>query len=160
RFSLDALRRRAPDGPARSPAVIVVWLQLAAIYAIAGLLKNGPTWRDGTAIHYMLWRADVVTPLGVALREHLPLWLSKALSWGTQAIELALPVLILMPVRLTTARRAAIALTVALQAGIALIVDLGIYQPTMLACAALLLTPPDWAWLAERRVPRLLVDRA
>jgi hypothetical protein len=158
RFSLDARRLRPPK-EVRSIAVLAILIQLSGIYLLAGIQKNGPTWHEGTAIHYFLQRCDVVTSFGLAIRDHFPEWLGKFMSWATLAIEDLLPLLLFTPFRTVTARRIAIVLMVALNAGIALLVDLGIYQPTMVILCVLFLSDEDWAILRRLRPLRFIVDR-
>jgi hypothetical protein len=65
-FSVDAARRAARDGAGsawsgvvaltHNVAVLAVAIQIAVIYAVAGLTKAfGETWRNGTAL-YFAWR--------------------------------------------------------------------------------------------------------
>ena len=100
RFSVDAVREslragadetppelaagvpRADNTPVASLAVLCLLLQLAAIYWFNALHKTGPTWRDGTAVHYVLHQERIVTGLGLWAREHLPFSFWKAAARG------------------------------------------------------------------------------
>src|SRR5262249_52748105 len=51
----------APDTrPVVSLAVLGLLLQLAVIYWFNFVHKSGPTWKDGTAVHYVLWQERIV----------------------------------------------------------------------------------------------------
>jgi len=174
RYSIDSLRARLradPDltvedlaqgagvsrekAPAVSLAVLAIFAQLAVIYLFNGLQKNGPTWRQGSAIHYMLHSEGLVTALGLWVRGWLTPRQSQALTWSALTIELLLPLLLLVPVARRHARRLAIALIVALHVGIGLFFNLGIFAPVMIAFTPFLVGAEDWdaldRWWAKRR---------
>ena len=163
RYSIDSLRaqlRPAPGAnvsdlllkgaapsertPVVSWAVLAVVAQLAVIYFLNAAQKNGPTWREGTAVHYILYYANVVTPLGVWARGWVTPRASQLLTWSTRFTEAVLPLLLLTPFAQRQARWLAIALVVALHVGFGLFLDLGIFVPAMLAFAPFLLPASDW----------------
>src|SRR5438552_3431583 len=136
RFSLDAvlasLRRRreqtaaeledraalAPDvAPVVSLAVLAILLQLANSYFWNCINKGGPTWRSGSAVHYVLHQDRMVTWFGVWMRGHMTMTLSRIFSWASLATEATLPALILSPVYRTATRRAALLGVIGLHAG-------------------------------------------
>jgi predicted DCC family thiol-disulfide oxidoreductase YuxK len=168
RFSVDALlaslRARRDETPAdlvpeRLPppderpfvslAALGILLQLAAIYWFNFAHKSGQTWRDGTAIHYVLWQERIITTFGLWAREHAPLALWKALTHGTLVIESAAPFLILAPVFKDWTRALAILALGGLHVGIALLVNVGIFSWAMMAYYPLLLTEGHWRLLAR-----------
>jgi predicted DCC family thiol-disulfide oxidoreductase YuxK len=172
RFSVDALRaslRERPDegaadlAPDRLPppdqtpfvslACLGVLLQLAVIYYFNCVHKSGPTWHEGTAIHYVLWQERIVTTLGLWGREHVPLAVWKALTWGTLVVEGSAPLLLLSPVFRSWTRAIAIFTLLGLHIGIALLVNVGIFSWSMVAYYPLLLTDGHWALLG-RLVPK------
>jgi hypothetical protein len=170
RFSIDALLlasrrpREAADlgvdvpSPPADPrvvslAVLGLLLQLSVIYTFNFLHKSGATWRDGTAVHYMLFQERIVTHLGVWVREQLPFAVTRSLTYGTLFIEAAAPVLILAPFCRRWTRLAAVALLAGLHGGIALLTNLGIFSAAMLTFLPFLLDGAHWDWL-ERRWPR------
>jgi predicted DCC family thiol-disulfide oxidoreductase YuxK len=179
RFSIDALlvslragqdeqpddvtagRLPAPDArPAISLAALAVLLQLAAIYGFNFAHKSGVTWRDGSAIHYTLYQERIVTSLGVWTREHVPFAATRAMTYGTLAIEGAAPLLLLSPIGWRRTRALAVVLLTSLHVGIALMVNLGIFSAAILSYGPLLLDASVWDRLSRRgprRVPRLLV---
>jgi hypothetical protein len=162
RFSVDALllgSRERPDVPSPpadprvvSLAVLGLLAQLSVIYAFNFLHKSGATWREGTAVHYMLFQERIVTQLGVWVREQAPLAVTKALTYGTLFIEAAAPCLILAPFLRRWTRLAAIALLVGLHGGIALLANLGIFSAAMFTFLPFLVDGAHWDWL-ERKWP-------
>jgi hypothetical protein len=175
RYSLDSLRARlaahpgtevealadptvAPPEttPVVSLAALAVVVQLAIVYLLNALQKNGPTWRgEGSAVHYVLYWEAVVTRPGLWLRGWLTPGMSRFLTWSTLGIEAILPLLILTPVARRPARRAAIALIMALHVGFGLTLDLGTFVPAMIAYTPFLVPAAEWdaleAWWRRRR---------
>jgi hypothetical protein len=161
RFSIDAVRaareagaESAPDKPVVELGVLVLTLQLAVIYAFNALQKTGKTWHEGSVVHYMLYQAGNDTWLAVALRNHFTLLHSKIFTYTAWAIEGTLPWLILSPFWRRYTRRAAICLVIALHAGFATFLNLGIFVPAMIAYAPNLLVASDCDAL-ERALVRL-----
>jgi hypothetical protein len=171
RWSVDAAlakRRSATDGDAGTevvaPALTVLLAQLFFIYLLNALHKNGVTWREGSAVHYVLHQDTIVTSLGVWARGWMTPNLSKVLTWGTLAIEWTLPVLLASPIALRATRRAALLLAASLHLGFVLFIDLEMFTPAMLACLPFLLRGEDAAaferwwmtrWSRLRRWPPL-----
>jgi hypothetical protein len=144
-----AERRDAAATTVVSLGVLAVLCQLAFIYFFNAVHKSGATWREGSAVHYVLHYDRLVTPFGVWLRERLSPDGARAMTWSTLAIEWALPWLLLSPIAVRHCRRAAIALVVALHAGIGLCMNLGVFVPAMIAFAPNLLHGDDWDALAR-----------
>src|SRR6202034_2371578 len=62
RFSIDALRLpRLSDPRVVRGAFGILILQFAAIYMFNALQKSGPTWKDGSAVHWVLWQNRLAT---------------------------------------------------------------------------------------------------
>ncbi len=177
RYSVDSLRTRLrlkpgldvsdvflegtapPDRtPVVSLAVLALVAQLAVIYLLNAIQKDGRTWRDGSAVHYVLYYANVVTPLGVLARSWITPRASQLLTWSSRFTEVVLPFLLLAPVAQRSARRLAIALVVALHGAFGLFLNLGIFVPAMLVFTPFLMTAPDWdrieRWWATRGFTR------
>jgi len=171
RFSVDALRtslRARPDEtpadlaperlpppderPAASLACLGILLQLAVIYWFNFSHKTGQTWRDGTAIHYVLWQERIVTSLGLWAREHLPLALWRTLTHGTLVFESVMPAVLLCPVLRHWTRGLAVVALTAFHGSIALLINLGVFSPAMIAYVPFLLTDGHWR-LFGRLVP-------
>ena len=171
RFSVDALRASLRARPNETPeelaagppppdvrqttslAALGLLLQIALIYGFNYAYKSGPTWRDGSAVHYVLWQDRIVTWLGLQVRSHAPLALTRFLTRATLVIEAATPVLVLTPLFWRWTRFAAVLLLTGLHVGIALLANLGIFSPAMMALVPFLLTDAQWALFA-RLVPR------
>jgi hypothetical protein len=152
RWSVDAaLERRRGARPRDTgtevvaPAVAVLLGQLFFIYLFNALHKNGATWRDGSAVHYVLHQDTIVTWFGLWVRGWMTPSLSKALTWGTLAVEWTLPVLLVSPVALRATRRAALCLAASLHIGFVLFINLEMFTPAMVAVLPFLLRAEDAA---------------
>ena len=171
RFSVDAIRASLRARPDETPAELAagvpppeerqttslaalgLLLQIAVIYWLNFLQKNGPTWRDGSAVHYVLWQERIITWVGLQVREHAPYALTKLLTKGTLLIEAAAAFLVLTPIFWRWTRFLAALLLVGLHGGIALLVNLGVFSAAMIAFQPYLLTEAQWRLFA-RLVPR------
>ncbi|WP_129787746.1 HTTM domain-containing protein [Promicromonospora panici] len=151
RWSLDARRRAgdagrrgsaavvAPSGrPGRgqvrnlvhNAAVLAVGAQICLAYVLSGLFKLlGDEWRDGSAVYYPLslpqFRPWPVLADLVAGSE----WLVPAVSWGTLALQLAFPLLLLQ----RHLRTAGITGALVMHAGIAVVMGLPFFSLFMMA---------------------------
>ncbi|HTU60195.1 MAG TPA: HTTM domain-containing protein, partial [Polyangiales bacterium] len=154
-FSIDRwlAQTRDPDAPEPQPvkslAALALLLQIAVIYFFNAAHKTGSTWREGSAVYYMLHQARIVTVFGLWVRDHVPLPLLQALSYATLVIEWTLPLLIMSP-WLLWPRRLAFALIWSFHGSIALLANLGLFSPVMMVFSAILLGPADWEWLERR----------
>jgi Vitamin K-dependent gamma-carboxylase/Lipase maturation factor len=163
RWSLDSFRSRSEsDEPAQNRAanpfvslsVLALRTQLCVIYLLNALNKTGQTWKEGSAVHYLLHQARIVTPFGIWLRQHAPTPLLQAMTYGTLVVEYAIPLLIVVPWLAPWPRRLAIALIWGLHTNIALLANLGVFSPIMMVAALCLLGAEDFEWLASRRRTR------
>lgn len=161
RFSLDALRRDAalPNVKARvaaraqarlplfTLAALAILLQAAVIYWLNAAHKSGITWRNGDAVHLVLWQHRVNTPMALWFSGHEPSWFSPLSTWLTKRTELILPVLLLWPSHPVQSRSLAFVLAIFLHGGIALCLTLGPFSYAMI-CLLWLAVPGqalDWA---------------
>jgi hypothetical protein len=172
RCSIDALRRDAalPGVGARasvrrclsakvsSLAVAAIILQIVAIYCLNVAHKVGPTWRAGSAVHYVLWQNRVNTQIGNWLAYHEPGWLSPLSTRMTMVTEALIPVLVLLPVFRTYTRSLAFVLALGLHGGIALVMTLGPFSYAMLALMSLMI-PAEVLERAAKLIPRLWLRR-
>ncbi len=160
RFSVDALRTDAPPDPTPvvSLAVLAATLQLAVIYFFNAVHKDGVTWMRGLSVYYVLHQERIIGPFGWWAREHLPLAATKALTYGTLAVEGVLPVLILSPVGKPWTRRLAVLLVWTLHLGIQTFANFGLFSPVMCVFSTLLVTTQDWDAIV--RLGRARVGRA
>jgi predicted DCC family thiol-disulfide oxidoreductase YuxK len=171
RFSVDAVlaslrarRGETPDDlakglpepdntPARSLAVLGLLLQIAIIYWFNYVHKSGVTWKDGTAVYYVLHQERIITWVGLQIREHLPYVVTKVLTYGTLIVEAAIPFLVLTPVLWRVTRPLALVLLVGLHGSIAAMVNLGIFSAAMIAYDPFLLDTVHWK-LFGKLVPK------
>jgi hypothetical protein len=171
RLSFDALRREAAlphlrariklrkklEAPAVSLAVLALTLQIVGIYWLNAVHKSGPTWKDGSAVHYVLWQNRVTTQFAWWLAHHEPSWFSWVSTKGTLVIEYAIPLLVLYPYAAWT-RVLAFVMAIALHGGIAVVMTLGPFSYAMITLVSSRLPPEALAFVA-RRSPRTLVLR-
>jgi predicted DCC family thiol-disulfide oxidoreductase YuxK len=168
RFSIDALRaslrarrettaaeladRKAMDVTVSqtvvSLAVLALALEIANSYIFNAAHKGGQTWRQGTAVHYVMHQDRMCTWLAVWMRPHMTLWLSRIMSWSALATEAILPVMLLAPVQKVSARRVAIVCIIGLHLGFQLFINLGLFSFAMIGYTPFLLTGADWDGLA------------
>jgi predicted DCC family thiol-disulfide oxidoreductase YuxK len=130
-------------------AAFAILLQLAISYFFNAIQKGGPTWRQGTAVHYVLYQNRMVTWFGVWMRGYMTPALSRALSYAALATESVLPVLILSPIWRTWTRRAAALAIIGLHIGFQTFINLGVFSWTMIGYVPFLLTASEWALFAR-----------
>jgi predicted DCC family thiol-disulfide oxidoreductase YuxK len=166
RFSIDSLLRslRAREEhvpaqlnersafaikPARvySLACCALLLQLTVIYFFNVVHKSGPTWIDGSAVHYTLHQDRLVKPLGIWMREHLPPAASQALTWTSVATEAIGTLAIASPIFTVYTRALAIVVMPLLHLSFELCLDLGVFSFAMMSFFPLLLAPEHWTFL-------------
>jgi hypothetical protein len=166
RFSLDhllrSLRERREQTPAeleqRAPmirsettyarlAYFAILLNFSCIYYFNYAHKTGATWREGSAVHWVLWQNRIATIWAAIVRMHEPAWLSPFLTRSTLLIEAMLPVLILFPAGLRWTRRAAVLAIFGLHTSISLMMTLGPFSYSMMSFGLLLIRSDDWEWL-------------
>jgi Vitamin K-dependent gamma-carboxylase len=150
----DALGPRADGASHVSIVALVLFVQLAVIYGFNAANKTGETWRNGSAVHYILWMNGTNTHFAEFVRHHEPAWFSPLLTRGTLLFEWSAVLLALTPVFRKWARRVLIAGMWAFHLGIASMLSLGPFAYVMIAYSFLLVGPWDWEFLA-RRFPRL-----
>jgi hypothetical protein len=138
-----------------------ILLNFACIYFFNYAHKTGPTWRAGSAVHWVLWQNRIATMWAAMLRMHEPAWLSPVLTRSTLVIEALLPVLILFPTGQRWTRRAAIVVIFGLHVSISLMMTLGPFSYSMMSFGLLLIRSEDWDWLgralASKRPRRAVV---
>lgn len=177
RFSVDAMRaslreRReaseeelndradlvppAKTAPYVSLIGLVILLQISAIYFFNVVHKTGPAWRNGTAVHYVLYVDRMVTPLVGMVREYIPPVFILGLTKFVMAAEAAIPVCALSPLGRVWARRLTIVLMNALHLGFGSVFVLGPFAWALCVFSTLLFSREDWevAAMTMRRVHR------
>ena len=130
-------------------AAFTIILQLAISYFFNAIQKGGPTWRQGTAVHYVLYQNRMVTWFGVWMRGHMTPTLSRVLSYAALTTEGLLPLLILSPIRRTWTRRAAVVAVIGLHIGFQTFINLGVFSWTMIGYTPFLLTASEWTSFAR-----------
>jgi hypothetical protein len=151
RFSVDAMRApHLPDvTPVYSLAAPALLLQMVAIYLLNAIAKDGATWRDGSAVYYVLHQERLVSGVGVFLREHAPYRMLTLFTWGTLATEFAAPLLLLFCLWQRHLRWLAMLSLWGLHFGLWLTTNLSLFQLTMMSIPLLLLDAEDWARIAS-----------
>src|SRR5204863_1426408 len=124
--------------------------QVGLIYTFSALAKWGPTWRDGTAIHYALHCDQFSRPLGTWMG-NLPVAITRVLTQGTWLLEAAALPMIVSPLGQPWFRRGALIGLSLLQVGIGLTMRIGTFSATMLVSHLLLVSDRDWQWRPTRR---------
>jgi hypothetical protein len=174
RFSVDALlaslKRRRERGEAElndraellpaeierpfvSAVGLAITLQIAAIYYFNVIHKTGPQWKDGTAVHYVLYTDRMVTPMVALVRDHIPNVLILFMTRSTLALEALIPIVLLQPLSRTWARRAVIASMCTLHLAFGTAMTLGPFAWSLCTFATLLFSPDDWE-IASRTMRR------
>ena len=143
-LALDAARD--PGWTPTSIAALAVLAQLAIVYACMALQQKGDAWADGNGLYYALNTERWASPVGAALRG-LPGGLLGVWARAFRAAELAVPVLLFVPLPVVAARYArlaAAALIVFTGLTLAIPFSLGLFGWTLAASAALVLAPGTW----------------
>lgn len=175
RFSVDALlaslkRRRertaddlndrsALDDPAKPNEHVtligpIVLLQISAIYFFNVVHKTGPAWKNGTAVHFVLYVDRMVTPIVADIREYVPGWLILFMTRMVLAFEAAIPVCLLSPLGRVWARRLALVMMNVLHIGFGTTFVLGPFAWALCIFSTLLIGREDWE-IAARTMRRL-----
>jgi hypothetical protein len=165
RFSVDSLVLelrhvvRAESRPARPQGVaafacFALLLQLAAVYLFNAWQKNGPMWRDGSLLHYVLELDPIITRYGLALRSELTPSMSAFLTHASRFGEAFVPVLLLFPVARPIARSLAIATIVGLHLGFAALMNVGLFSLAMIAYTPFFAPGALWDFFERRRSAR------
>jgi predicted DCC family thiol-disulfide oxidoreductase YuxK len=180
RFSLDALRdamaardekgpaalndRRLPDAraitAARSPgwtptsvAALATLAQVSIVFLCLALQQKGTTWSDGTALYYALNVERWVSGVGASVRG-LGTGVLAAWTRVLRLAELAIPVLVFLPVAPRYARGAAAWLAVFVGLTYGVLFSFGLFGWTLVASAALLVAKDSWDRAEGHPTPR------
>lgn len=174
RFSIDALREslkarregtvsalndRSTLAPAIAPvvslAVTALILQWTIIYYFNVVHKNGPEWKNGTAVYYFFQQDRMVTWWGGFIRDYIPMWGYKAMTYGALIIESLVAVLLISPLGTQKGRMIAWLLVCTLHLSIDSVVQLGPFSYAMMTMFFALIPAGAWdataAKLSARR---------
>ncbi len=176
RFSIDAVRasfrarqETTPaalndrDNPARdtepvvSLAVAALIFQWVVIYYFNVVHKTGHEWRDGTAVYYFFQQDRMVTLLGARLREILPIFAFKLMTYSALAMESSIAILLASPFRTPFFRMVAWGICCALHLSIDSVVQLGPFSWAMVTMFWVLIPSEAWEHLGPKfaeRFPR------
>lgn len=144
-WSLDVKWGRRAAEPLLPVAPLrVMQLQVAVIYLCAALLKNGPTWQNGTAIYHAMQLSDWVRPLGKWLLAYP--FACELLTRATLVVEAGFVVLAFSPILPQVMRAIAIVSVLGLHAGIFLTMRVGLFSLIMPVTMALFVSPE---WIAK-----------
>jgi Vitamin K-dependent gamma-carboxylase len=170
RFSVDALlasmkRRREASADElndrsdvlteqqRSPHVtimgFILMIQLAAIYFFNVLHKTGANWKNGTAVHYVIYVDRMATPLVAAIRDYIPNWAIIFMTKSTLAFEAGIPVALLSPLGRVWSKRLAIVMINALHIAFGFTFCLGPFAWACCIFSTLLFSAEDWDIVGE-----------
>jgi hypothetical protein len=155
----------APDGlqpfgrTEREPSPVVRWLVywlLFRLLLLSGLLKlcsGDSSWQEGKALDFHYW----TQPLPHRLSHFAHWWPGHALSlWIMFAIELGVPLLLVVPVARRRCRQVAAAATVLLMAAIAATGNYGFFNLLTAVLCVPLLDDRAWRLLLRRPAPKAL----
>jgi hypothetical protein len=146
----DDLNDRSDDIPHEKLAPhlsilgIVLVIQVSAIYFFNVLHKTGPAWKNGTAVHYVLYVDRMVTPIVAQVRDHLPNWFKIILTKTTIGFESALAFTLFCPLARVWARRLSIAMINALHIGFGTAMILGPFAWACCMFSTLFFSKEDW----------------
>jgi hypothetical protein len=174
RFSVDALlaslKRRREAGaaalndrdallppeltrPFASLVVFTIMLQIAAIYFFNVVHKTGPQWKDGTAVHYVLYADRMITPMVALTRDHIPSAVIRFMTRSTMGLESLIPVVLLQPLARPWARRIVMVSMWTLHLAFGASMTLGPFAWSLCVFATLLFSADDWE-IAARAMRR------
>jgi len=144
--------------PIVSLAVLCILLEVSVIYYFNAVHKHGWTWREGKAIHYVLYQERMVTWFGLLIRPYVTLPLSMIMTYATLVVEISAPILILNPAVRYRTRSIAILLFPLLHLAFAAFLNLGQFSFNMMGYFPLMLSTADWKLINRFVAPR--EDRA
>ncbi len=131
----------------------VILLQICAIYYFNVIHKTGALWKNGTAVHYVLWVDRMVTPIVADVRGHIPPILIIVATKFVLMSEAGIPIALASPLGRTWARRIVLTLMCMLHIGFGSTFVLGPFAWSMCLFSTLLITTDDWN-IASRTMRR------
>ena len=122
-----------------SIAYFAVLFQISAIYFFTGLNKTGADWMSGTAVYYFYELDTFLTPFGAFLRDYVDATFSAVATYGTLALELSVPLLILFPLYTKYIRLIAVLSLTIFHIIIMSSLSIGLFSQTMIISFILLI---------------------
>lgn len=144
-------RARLPGYSPTSVAAAGSLALLAVVLLTLFKLQSGPAWSDGTALHKALNVFTVASPAGFSLRDS---GLLGPLTRALHAAQVAVPVLLVVPVARGVARGAAAGLLVLYGGAYAWLTTYRLFGLCFVAAAALVLSQDMWERWAQKHDPR------
>ncbi len=144
-ISLDSKSRSATNRSGRTIcglATAGILMQFVVMYTLTGIYKWNPEWHNGTALFMIMDDQALTKPLGIWLTQYPGVL--KLLTYGTLALELAAPVLLLSPVATQRFRSIGVISYIGLHAGIFLTIEVLGFSP--ISMAGLLGLTPALLW--------------
>jgi hypothetical protein len=154
RWSVDAVAGpltlyHRKDNRLLSVAGVAIMLQVCLVYWFTATFKDHPMWWNHDAAFHALSVDQLVTPLGLWVRQID--WLLPILTWTAFGLAIAAPLLVFCPVWTGTARMLVIIAMVGTHVALALSLKLGLL-PYVAAVSWLVFVPTRWwDWLKYRR---------
>jgi hypothetical protein len=127
----------------------VFFVQLAAIYYFNVIHKTGPAWKNGTAVHFVLYVDRMVTPYVAMIRDYVPNFAILVMTKTTLAAEAAIPICLMSPLGRVWTKRAALVLINMLHIAFGTVFVLGPFAWSACAFSTLLISREDWALLEK-----------
>ncbi len=160
-WSIDRLFNRVPRPKEKtvfSGATIAYIVQICLVYIFTGILKTGDAWHvDGTAVYYTLHIEQLVTPIGVILREFPNLM--QVLTFFVLYLEIYGSLLLFSPIATSFMRTLAVVLFAFLQIGFNSALRLGLFGAIMITITFGLL-PSDFWDKGIKRINTWITSRA
>lgn len=155
RFSLTKqLLGSSSKEPEKKPwALNLIQFQMIALYASTALCKlQGDTWHNGTAMWYV---AKMTDNFGRMIPATLfdSIFISAFSTWGALLLELALPILLILP----QTRKWGMMAGILLHLGIEFTMNLFLFQWFMILGLLSFLRVEDWRWISQDITSKLFV---
>ena len=131
----------------------ILVIQLAAIYFFNVVHKTGAAWKDGTAVHYVLYVDRMATPIVALVRDHFPQPVLKLMTRSALALEAGIPIALLSPLARVWSRRLSIVMINALHLVFGTTFVLGPFSWALCVFSTLLFSADDWE-VAHRTMRR------
>jgi len=130
-----------------------ILIQICAIYYFNVIHKTGNAWKNGTAVHYVLYVDRMVTPIVALVRTHVPPALLLVATKFVLIGEATIPIAVASPLARVWARRLVIVLMCTLHIGFGATFVLGPFAWSLCVFSTLLFSTEDWE-LAIRTMRR------
>ncbi len=145
-WSLDRLFNRVArplEKTVLSGATIAYIVQICLVYFFTGILKTGDAWQiDGTAVYYTMYVDQLVTPIGVLLRQFPALM--HGLTFFVLYLETYGSLLFFSPVATGFMRSLGVLLFACMQIGFNSTLRLGLFGAIMIVTTLGLLSSGFW----------------